>query len=310
MRNLITGGAGFIGCNLIKKLIKDNEYVICVDNFVSSDKSNIENLSNNPLFELIIHDVTKPLNIKADKVWHMACPASPAKYKLNPISTLKTNFVGTYNMLELAKSSNAKFFFASTSEIYGNPIVHPQSEKYNGSVNTFDERACYSEGKRISETLCFEFKQKYNLDIRIARIFNSYGPNMLEKDGRVVSNFIRQALRGESLTVYGDGLQTRSFCFIDDTIDGITKLMDSKYQIPINIGHKEEITIKDLALKIKSKINNKIKIVYRDTKTLEPRRRNPDIKLALKLLNWYPKKSLDNGLDITINFLKNNMHEI
>ena len=307
MRNIITGGAGFIGYNLTKKLLENNEQVICIDNFISSDKSKIEDLIENPLFELLIHDVTEPLNIKADKIWHMACPASPTKYMEEPISTLKTNFMGTYNMLELAKESNAKFFFASTSEIYGDPIIHPQPENYNGSVNPFSSRACYGEGKRISETLCFEFKQKYNLDIKIARIFNCYGPYMSEKDGRVIVNFIRQALKKESLTIYGDGLQTRSFCFVDDVIEAIMKLMDTNYDEPLNVGHNEEISIKDLALKIKSKINNNSKIIHQDNRISEPKRRNPNISLAKEKLNWAPKITLNNGLDITIDFFKKKM---
>ncbi len=305
MRNLITGGAGFIGSHLIRKLLNRGEYVICLDNFITSDDSNLIDFINNPLFELIVQDITKPLNIRVENIWHMACPASPNKYRLDPIDTIKTNFIGTYNMLELAKNTNAKLFFSSTSEIYGDPEIHPQDENYNGSVNTFAERSCYSEGKRISETLCFEFNRKYKIDIKVARIFNSYGPNMLINDGRVVSNFISQALRKESLTVYGNGLQTRSFCFINDVIGGILKLMESSYQKPVNIGHSEEITIKDLANIIKNKINKNINLIYSDFVLSEPKRRKPNIKLANKILNWYPQTSLNEGLDYTIDFFKN-----
>ena len=305
MRNLITGGAGFIGSHLIRKLLNRGEYVICLDNFITSDDSNLIDFINNPLFELIVQDITKPLNIRVENIWHMACPASPNKYRLDPIDNIKTNFIGTYNMLELAKNTNAKLFFSSTSEIYGDPEIHPQDENYNGSVNTFAERSCYSEGKRISETLCFEFNRKYKTDIKVARIFNSYGPNMLINDGRVVSNFISQALRKESLTVYGNGLQTRSFCFINDVIGGILKLMESSYQKPVNIGHSEEITIKDLANIIKNKINKNINLIYSDFVLSEPKRRKPNIKLANKILNWYPQTSLNEGLDYTIDFFKN-----
>ncbi len=309
MRNLITGGAGFIGSHLIRNLLNRGEYVICVDNFITSDYSNLLDFINNPLFELIDQDITKPLDRRVENIWHMACPASPNKYKLDPISTLKINFIGTYNMLELAKKTNAKLFFSSTSEIYGEPEVHPQDETYNGSVNTFGERACYGEGKRISETLCFEFNRNYEIDIKVARIFNSYGPNMLEDDGRVISNFISQALKEESLTIYGNGLQTRSFCFIDDVIDGIVKLMNSNYQKPINIGHYEEITIEELANKIKNKINKSLNIIYKKLSFPEPKKRKPSIKLANQILNWHPHTSLDEGLDVTIAYFKKNYYK-
>ena len=311
MINIVTGGAGLIGSHLIDKLINADEKVICLDNFLTGNLSNIRHHLSNPNFKLINHNILdKPPNIKCKRIWHMACPASPAKYQLDPIDTSKICFIGTYNMLKLALKYKSKFLIASSSEIYGNPKVHPQSEDYEGSVNTSSIRACYNEGKRIAETLCFDFNRIYNLDIRIARIFNAYGPRMASKDGRVISNFIVQALRGEEITIYGDGSQTRSFCYIDDMIKGIISLMNSNYQKPINLGHYKEYNIRDLAEKVKRKINSKLVFKTRNLPENDPLRRKPNITLANKILNWEPKISLNQGLDLTIEFFKNNLHEI
>ena len=234
--NLITGGSGFLGSHLCKKLIDKGEEVLCLDNFFTGKKENIRELIKNPNFELIRHDVTKPINVEVNKIWHLACPASPVHYQYNPIKTTKTSFMGTYNMLGLAKRLGAKILLASTSEVYGDPEVSPQSESYKGSVNTTGIRSCYDEGKRIAETLCSDYQRIHGVDVRIMRIFNTYGPNMRSDDGRVVSNFIVQALRNEKLTIYGDGSQTRSFCYVDDLINGMNLLMESSFKKPINIG--------------------------------------------------------------------------
>ena len=244
MRNLVTGGSGFVGSHLIKRLLDSGEEVICIDNFFTGKKSNLANFFENPFFELIRHDVTEPIKLEVDRIWHLACPASPIHYQFNPIKTAKTSFLGTYNMLGLAKRVGARLLLASTSEIYGDPEVNPQPESYKGSVNTVGIRSCYDEGKRIAETLCSDYKRMHNTDIRIARIFNTYGPQMLPNDGRVVSNFICQALNQKSLTIYGDGSQTRSFCYVDDLVDGLIKLMNSDFNLPINLGNPNEIEIK------------------------------------------------------------------
>ena len=309
MRNIVTGGAGLIGSHLIDKLLNSNEEVICLDNFATGSYANIKHHISNPNFKFINHDVTnKPPNISCQKLWHLACPASPKKYQINPIETSKICFIGTYNMLELATKNKSKFLLASTSEIYGNPKVHPQPEDYEGSVSTSNVRACYEEGKRIAETLCCDFNRKYNLDIRIARIFNTYGPRMDIDDGRVISNFIVQSLKSKAITIYGDGSQTRSFCYVDDMVDGIIDLMNSKYQKPINLGHDKEYKILDLAKKIKYKLNSKV--IYKNLKLPEadPLRRNPSTKLAKQILNWEPKFELNEGLDKTIKFFKNNLN--
>ena len=310
LRNIVTGGAGLIGSHLIDKLIKDKEEVICIDNFITGNLKNIERHIPNPNFKLIKHDVLDELpNISAERVWHMACPASPLKYQLNPIETSKICFIGTYNMLEFALKNKSKFLFASSSEIYGNPKVHPQSENYEGSLNTTSIRACYDEGKRAAETLCFDFKRSYNLDIRIARIFNTYGPRMAANDGRVISNFIVQALKGDKITIYGDGSQTRSFCYIDDMVNGLISLMNSSYQKPINLGHPREYKIKELAKKVKEKINSKLVFANIVLPESDPQRRKPNINLANEILNWEPKTSLNQGLDKTIDFFKNNLYK-
>ncbi len=311
MLNIVTGGAGLIGSHLIDKLISANEKVVCLDNFLTGNLENIKHHLSNPNFKLINHNIiNKPPNINCGRIWHMACPASPAKYQLDPINTAKICFIGTNNMLDLAMKYNSKFLLASSSEIYGNPQVHPQTEDYEGNVNTSSIRACYNEGKRIAETLCFDFNRKYNLDIRIARIFNAYGPRMAIKDGRVISNFIVQALKGKEMTIYGDGSQTRSFCYIDDMVEGIISLMNSNYQRPINLGHSKEYNIMEVAEKIKKKINSKIILKTSNLPDNDPLRRKPNIKLANKIFNWEPKISLSKGLDLTIDFFKNKLYEI
>ena len=303
--NLVAGGAGFIGSHLIDNLIKKNEKVICLDDFSTGLKSNIDKWETHPDFSLIEEDILNPINIlSVDRIWHLACPASPAKYQNNPIRTSKIIFNGTMNILELGKKNKAEIFYASSSEIYGDPIQHPQLENYYGNVNTIGLRSCYEEGKRIAETLCNDFKRIYNLNISIMRIFNTYGPRMRPNDGRVISNFISQSLKGKPLTIYGNGLQTRSFCFINDTIDGIIKLMDSKYYGPLNIGNPEEITIEGLAKMIISKVDPSLKIKYLDKLSDDPLKRKPSILKAKDEIDWAPKINLQKGLDLTINDFK------
>lgn len=305
MINLITGGAGFIGSNLIEKLLSNGEKIICIDNFISSNKSNTNKWRNNPNFNLIIHDIVEPIKIRANRIWHLACPASPEKYIKDPIKTLEINFMGTLNILKLAKTNNAKLLFASTSEIYGDPEIHPQNESYKGSVNTLGQRSCYVEGKRIAETLCHNYAKQYSLDIKIARIFNSYGPNMLPNDGRVISNFICSAIKEKKVFVYGTGKQTRSFCFIDDLIDGLIKLMNSNYLYPINIGNPyEEYSINSLANLIIKKLDPNIEIIVEEGIEDDPKKRKPDIFLAKSILNWDPKINLDSGLNKTISYFR------
>ncbi len=305
MKHLVTGGAGFIGSNLIKKLIDDNQEVICLDNYFSGKNINIKKWNNHSKFKFIEHDVTQPIFLEVDRIWHLACPASPVHYQFNPIKTAKTNFLGTYNMLGLAKKVGARLLLASTSEVYGNPDIHPQPESYTGSVNTTGIRSCYDEGKRISETLCSDYHRVHNVEVRIARIFNTYGPNMLEKDGRVVSNFIVQALKGNQLTIYGDGNQTRSFCFIDDLIDGLYKLMKSSYIEPINLGNPSEFKILELANLVISKVDPKLSYKFFPLPEDDPLQRRPVIKKAKNLLNWEPKIDLNTGLGKTIEYFKN-----
>ncbi len=303
-RNLVTGGAGFLGSHLIEKLMNSGEEVICLDNYFSGTKSNVNKWVNNPRFELIRHDVTNPITLEIDKIWHFACPASPKSYQLNPIKTAKTSFLGTYNMLGLARRVKAKFLMASTSEVYGDPKVHPQPESYAGSVNPIGIRSCYDEGKRIAETLCMDYQRMHNCDIRIARIFNTYGPRMLPNDGRVISNFIVQALKNKSISIYGDGTQTRSFCFVDDMIDGFIKLMNSNYKKPVNLGNPQESTILEIANKISSKINNKLDFEFKPLPLDDPLQRKPVIEIAKNKLNWDPQINLDDGLEKTINYFK------
>ena len=304
IRNLVSGGAGFLGSHLIDKLMQKQEKVICLDNYFTGDKSNIENWVNHPNFEIIRHDVTEPIQLEVDKIWHLACPASPVHYQSNPIKTSKTIFLGTYNMLGLARRVGAEFLLASTSEIYGDPEINPQPEEYKGSVNTIGIRSCYDEGKRIAETLCSDYRRMHKLNTRIIRIFNTYGPRMRSDDGRVVSNFIVQALQGNPLTIYGDGNQTRSFCFVDDLITGMIKLMDSEVYTPVNIGNPKEFTIIELAEKIKQIINPNLNLIFKPLPEDDPLQRKPDINKAMKKLDWHPKIPLEEGIKLTIEWFK------
>lgn len=306
MRNIVTGGAGFLGSHLIDTLMREGEEVICIDNFSSGVRNNIQHWINNPMFTLINHDVIEPIFLKSDKIWHLASPASPKYYLKNPIKTLQTNFLGTSNLLELAKKTKAKILLASTSEVYGNPIISPQKENYNGCVNPIGKRGCYEEGKRIAETLLYDYKRKFNLDIRLVRIFNTYGPRMLKSDGRVVCNFIYQALNNVPLTIYGDGSQTRSFCYVDDMIKGLKFAMDSNYSRPINLGNPEEISILELAKKICLKLKKKLSVEFKLLPEDDPLHRKPCILIAKKKLNWQPKENLDIGLEKTIDYFLNN----
>ena len=304
MRNLVTGGAGFIGSHLINRLLNKGEEVICLDNYFTGTKKNINKFLKNPRFEILRHDVTEPILLEVDQIWHLACPASPIHYQKNPIKTSKTIFLGTYNMLGLAKRVNAKFLLASTSEIYGDPEVSPQNETYKGRVNTVGIRSCYDEGKRIAETLASDYERIHGVDIRIARIFNTYGPNMLPNDGRVVSNLIVQSLKNESLTIYGKGSQTRSFCYVDDLVEGLMKLMDSNYSKPLNLGNPEEYSILELANIIKNKLNKNLNLIYKPLPQDDPLQRKPCIIKAKEFLNWSPTIGLNDGLDQTISYFK------
>ena len=306
-RNLITGGSGFLGSHLAKDLLKRGEEVICLDNFFTGSKANIKNLFKYNNFEFIRHDVTEPIKLEVDNIWHLACPASPIHYQFNPIKTTKTSFMGTYNMLGLAKRVGAKLLLASTSEVYGDPKEHPQTESYKGSVNTTGIRSCYDEGKRIAETLCADYRRMHGVEVRIMRIFNTYGPNMRSDDGRVISNFIVQALKNEKITLYGDGSQTRSFCYVDDLINGMVLLMESNYKDPINIGNPNEFSIKELADLIKNLINPNLKFEYKELPSDDPKQRKPSIELAKNVLNWEPKTELKDGLLKTIDWFKKNL---
>ena len=306
-RNLVTGGAGFIGSHLIDKLLERGEEVICLDNYFTGRKSNIEHLQNNNLFEIIRHDITEPIYLEVDKIWHLACPASPVHYQFNPIKTAKTSFCGSYNMLGLAKRVGARILFASTSEVYGDPEIHPQPETYKGSVNPIGLRSCYDEGKRIAETLFFDYFRMHKVDISIVRIFNTYGPRMRPDDGRVISNFIVQALKKEPLTIFGDGNQTRSFCFVSELVDGMIKMMDSGEVGPINLGNPKEFTIKELAEIVIQKINPNLEMIFKPLPSDDPLQRKPVIDLAKNKLNWEPFISLNDGLDQTINWFRNNI---
>ena len=306
MRNIVTGGAGFIGSHLIDFLIGDGQDVICIDNFSSGLKKNIDHWIDNSKFQLINHDIIHPIELEADRIWHLACPASISEYQQDPIKTSKINFLGTLNMLELSRKLGAKFLLASTSEVYGDPKEHPQKENYWGSVNSIGARSCYDEGKRFAESLTFDFARTFNLDIKIARIFNTYGPRIKPNDGRVISNFISQALRKEKLTIYGNGTQTRSFCFITDLINGLTKLMNSQYKGPVNLGNPEEINILNLASLINNKVGNKFELIYYSLPENDPSRRKPDITLAKSSLFWSPKINLSEGINQTIQYFKEN----
>ena len=304
-RILVTGGAGFIGSNLCEKLVQDpKNYVICVDNFYSSSPENISNLKTYSNFEFIRHDITFPLYIEVDEIYHLACPASPIFYQRDPIQTTKTSILGSLNVLGLAKRVKAKVLLTSTSEVYGDPLVHPQPESYWGNVNTIGIRSCYDEGKRCAETLFFDYHRQHNVDIKVVRIFNTYGPNMATDDGRVVSNFICQALKGEDLTIYGDGSQTRSFQYVSDMVDVLIKMMASNETGPINTGNPEEFTMLELAVEVLAKIDTKSTIVYKDLPADDPKQRRPDITIAREKLNWEPKIKLNEGLLYTIDYFK------
>tara|TARA_Y100001938_G_C8032916_1_gene401681 strand:+ start:58 stop:1008 length:951 start_codon:yes stop_codon:yes gene_type:complete len=303
--HLVTGGAGFLGSHLIDRLMEDGDEVLCLDNYFTGRKSNIARWIGHPRFELIRHDVTEPIKLEVDRIWHLACPASPIHYQFNPVKTAKTSFLGTYNMLGLARRVGARLLLASTSEVYGDPEVHPQPENYWGSVNPIGVRSCYDEGKRIAETLCFDYQRMNGVEVRVARIFNTYGPRMLPDDGRVVSNFIVQALRGEPLTLYGDGSQTRSFCYVSDLIDGLIRLMNGDHTGPINLGNPDEFTIRELAELVRIQINPKLQLVEKPLPQDDPQQRQPAIDLAREQLNWQPTVSLEQGLAPTIDSFRN-----
>jgi len=301
MRHLVTGGAGFVGSHLIDQLMADQEnIVICVDNFQTGARSNVAQWLSDPRFELIRHDVVEPLRLEVDRIWHLACPASPEQYQRNPIATAKTCVLGTLNMLGLAKRCNARLLYASTSEVYGDPLVSPQDENNLGNVNCTGPRACYDEGKRMGETLCFDYARKHNVSIAVARIFNTYGPRMGCSDGRVVTNFITQALQGKPLTIYGTGEQTRSFCYCVDLVNGLIALMNSSIQGPINLGNPEEITVAELANRIRALVNPGAEIMHKPLPVDDPQRRKPAIGRAETLLGWKPTVELNEGLKITI----------
>lgn len=300
MRILVTGGAGFIGSHLIDRLMTEGNEVICLDNFYTGHKRNILKWMNHPYFEMIRHDITEPIRLEADQIYHLACPASPVHYQYNPVKTIKTNVMGTLNMLGLAKRVKARFLLSSTSEVYGDPEIHPQSEEYRGNVNPIGIRSCYDEGKRVAETLAFDYHRQNNVDIRVARIFNTYGSRMLENDGRVVSNFVVQSLQGKPLTVYGDGSQTRSFCYVSDLVEGLMRLMNGDHIGPINLGNPDEYTILQLAQAVQQKVNPDADIIFKPLPQDDPRRRRPDITKAKTLLGWQPTVPLQEGLKLTI----------
>ena len=295
-RNLVTGGAGFVGSHLVDRLMKAGEEVICLDNYFTGRKVNIEQWIGNPRFELIRHDVTEPIKLEVDRIWHLACPASPVHYQFNPIKTAKTSFLGTYNMLGLARRVGARLLLASTSEVYGDPEVHPQPESYRGCVNTIGLRSCYDEGKRIAETLCFDYQRMHGTEIRVMRIFNTYGPRMLPDDGRVVSNFIVQALRGEPLTLYGD-----------DLVEGMIRLMNGRHAGPMNIGNPGEFTIRQLAELVRARINPALPLIEKPLPADDPTQRQPLIDLAISELKWQPTVPLEQGLIPTITWFKKSL---
>lgn len=305
-RILVTGGAGFIGSHLCERLLKEGNKVICLDNMFTGTYDNISSYFNNPNFEFVNANVINPLQLDVDLIYNLACPASPIHYQYDPIMTTKTSVLGAINVLELARRVNAIVLQASTSEIYGDPMAHPQMENYRGNVSTIGPRACYDEGKRVAETLFFDYKRQYGVDIRIIRIFNTYGPRMLENDGRVVSNFIVQALHNKDITIYGDGTQTRSFCYVDDLVTGMIKMMQQDGECgPINLGNPCEMTILELARMIIKKTNSTSKVVFNELPKDDPSKRKPDITLAEKVLKWEPYIKISEGLDRTIEYFKN-----
>jgi UDP-glucuronate decarboxylase len=302
---LVTGGAGFIGTHLIKKLLEDSSNVVlCLDNLFTGSKNNITQFLDNPNFEFIRHDVVNEFNYEVDFLYNLACPASPIHYQFNPIKTTKASILGTMNCLGLAKRVKCRVLHASTSEVYGDPKEHPQKETYNGNVNPIGIRACYDEGKRCAETLCYDYYREHAVDVRVARIFNTYGPYMDPADGRVVSNFICQALEGKDLTIYGDGSQTRSFCYVSDQVAGLMSLMASEYVHPVNIGNPKEFTIKQLAELVVAMINPSLKVIYQDLPADDPTQRRPDISIAKSELSWEPTIELEEGLKKTIAYFK------
>ena len=309
-RVLVTGGAGFIGSYLCEHLLNQGHEVICLDNFFTGSKRNIIHLMDNHRFELVRHDITQPILLEVDRIYHFACPASPIHYQYNPVKTIKTNVMGTINMLGLAKRVKARIMLASTSEVYGDPKVHPQPESYWGNVNPIGPRSCYDEGKRVAETLMMDYYRQNKVDIKIVRIFNTYGPRMALNDGRVVSNFILQALRNQDITVFGDGQQTRSFCYIDDLVEGVFRMMDKENFIgPVNLGNPQEFTILELAEKIIELTGSRSKIKFLERPQDDPAQRQPDISLARKMLNWEPKIPLEEGLKYTIAYFEKRLQE-
>ncbi|NOZ85527.1 MAG: SDR family oxidoreductase [Deltaproteobacteria bacterium] len=306
-RALVTGGAGFLGSHLVDALLARGDEVICLDNFFSGSRRNVTHHIRNPKFELLRHDITQPILLEVDQIFHLACPASPVYYQLNPVKTIKTNVMGTLNMLGLAKRVKARILLASTSEVYGNPDVHPQPETYWGRVNPIGPRSCYDEGKRVAETLLFDYRRQNNVDGRVVRIFNTYGPRMALNDGRVVSNFCASALLGEPVTIYGDGSQTRSFCFVSDLIRGMILVMDSEHEEahgPINLGNPDERSVLELAEKVIELSGSKSSVEYRDLPKDDPVRRKPDIKKAEEILKWEPRVGLETGLLETLDYFK------
>jgi len=306
MRILVTGGAGFIGSHLCERLLRDGHEVLCLDNFFTGSKRNIAHLMDGPAFELIRHDITQPILLEVDRIYNLACPASPIHYQYNPVKTIKTSVMGTIHMLGMAKRVRARILQASTSEVYGDPQVHPQTEEYWGNVNPIGIRSCYDEGKRVAETLMMDYHRQNRVDVRIIRIFNTYGPRMAENDGRVVSNFIIQALKGEDITIYGDGRQTRSFCYVDDLIEAMIRAVNSPDEItgPINIGNPREFTILELANRVIELTGSCSKVVFRPLPADDPRQRRPDITLAQELLGWAPRIELREGLENTVHHFK------
>lgn len=303
---LVTGGAGFLGSHLCERLLNEGNEVICVDNFFTGKKRNIIHLMKDSYFEIIRHDINFPLSVEVDEIYNLACPASPVHYQFDPVQTTKTSVMGAINMLDLAKRLNAKIIQASTSEVYGDPQVHPQSEDYRGNVNPIGSRACYDEGKRCAETLFFDYKRQYDLNIKVVRIFNTYGPRMHPNDGRVVSNFITQALLDKDITIYGKGTQTRSFCYVDDLIEGLIRMMNSPEEVtgPINLGNPSEFTILELAYKVIELTGSNSKLIYKPLPEDDPVKRKPNIELAERELGWEPLVKLDEGLKKTIEYFK------
>ncbi|MBW9231189.1 UDP-glucuronic acid decarboxylase family protein [Leptospira santarosai] len=307
-RILITGGAGFIGSHLCERLLKEGNEIVCLDNLHTGRKKNIQKLLNDPRFEFIRHDITDPIKLEVDQIYNMACPASPVHYQSNAIKTIKTNVLGMMNMLGLAKRVKARILQASTSEVYGNPLEHPQKETYWGNVNPIGIRSCYDEGKRVAETLCFDYQRNHKVDIRVIRIFNTYGPRMLPDDGRVVSNFIVQALKKEDITLYGEGDQTRSFCYVDDLVDGIIRMMNTEdFSGPVNLGNDGEFTVRELAELVLKETGSASKIVHKPLPQDDPMRRKPDLTLAKQRLGFEPRVPLVEGIRKTVEYFKNNL---